>query len=1002
MRAGWVVCLATGLGCSELPELDPSQFACPDQGCAPGELGVQPIRLDFGDVALGALADETLTISNSGELALQVCLQRSGGCATASEIAPTPSPYIARFEGLDAEGHWAVPAGESRALAIRLTPTAEGNAQHQLVLRHTGSNGDATIGLVGRGVAPELDFSTAFIDFGASTIGRRTTRTLTLSNRRAAPQAVSVTPLSQQAVLFGASVDGMDTATGATLSAIVPAEGALDIEVWFEAAGVATVTSALTVQYCSECFQTVALSGHGVKPTFEVVPTVLDFGTKAIGAMSTKRANVRNTGAVDVEVTRAVLAMGTSPEFSVIPAQALPAVLAPMDELVVDVRHTGVAPGRADGHVRIETTAWNDPGTSGDESVGLVEVVAVNNGPDVQVLPASIDFGTVSINGVSRRPLIIENGGNADLRVTAVELGMAGPELTLVTPPSVPITLMPAGSIEVVLQYAPVDAGVDTARVVITSSDQDEPTIVVNVRGEGGVPADCALTVAPSPVAFGFVERGRSATRSVEIRNSGGDRCSITRIALTGDPALSLLDGDHAIALEPGDPHFVVIAYGPSAYGSHAATLEIDSDDPTGAMRSVAVTGVSQDVDVTVTPPSIDFGVAPVTCRTPSHSVTINNTGIAAITLTAVGLSPSTGAEFELQAFGTPATLPAGGSVSPSLRYHPRDVGFDSGALVATLDIGGQVLDFVTPLLGEGRSNTTITDSFQQAASQKVDMLFVVDNSCSMQEEQSSLAAGLAGVLSLTAQHGVDFQIGVTTTDVDTAGEAGRLVPISSGAAADRIIDGDTVDPSAVFTRNVSLGTNGSVDEQGLEAAYLALSDPLLTGHNAGFLREAATLAVVIVSDEEDHSSRQLSFYEAFLTGLKPGGADVALSAIVGTRQPSCAGAGGRADYASRYIQVAQSTGGVAESICSGDWSSILANIALNSFGFNAQFSLSSAPVPATISVAVDGVDVPSVTAGGQTRWTYDSNANRVVFEGSSTPSAGASVEVSYTVACLP
>ena len=47
----------------------------------------------------------------------------------------------------------------------------------------------------------------------------------------------------------------------------------------------------------------------------------------------------------------------------------------------------------------------------------------------------------------------------------------------------------------------------------------------------------------------------------------------------------------------------------------------------------------------------------------------------------------------------------------------------------------------------------------------------------------------------------------------------------------------------AMRPRLRSLGTSGSGTERGLEAAYLALSDPLINTTNAGFLRNDAALA---------------------------------------------------------------------------------------------------------------------------------------------------------------
>ena len=278
------------------------------------------------------------------------------------------------------------------------------------------------------------------------------------------------------------------------------------------------------------------------------------------------------------------------------------------------------------------------------------------------------------------------------------------------------------------------------------------------------------------------------------------------------------------------------------------------------------------------------------------------------------------------------------------------------------------------------------------------DILFVIDNSCSMSEEQAALGNNFGNFIGTLTQQNIDFQIGVTTTDVDSSGEQGRLVE-PSGV---RIVRPSTPNAASVLAANVQLGTNGSYSEKGLEAAYLALSDPLINTHNAGFVRTGASLAVIVLSDEEDSSSRPLPFYESFFGSLKGPSGRFAFHAIVGTRQPNCSGPGGRADYGARYIQVAQNSGGLVDSICNTTWGPTLDSLAAGGFGRQRQFVLSSAPVASTIAVLVDGVTVPSVSSGGTQHWSYSQSTNSVDFGAGAIPAASATIDVEYTVACLP
>lgn len=181
-------------------------------------------------------------------------------------------------------------------------------------------------------------------------------------------------------------------------------------------------------------------------------------------------------------------------------------------------------------------------------------------------------------------------------------------------------------------------------------------------------------------------------------------------------------------------------------------------------------------------------------------------------------------------------------------------------------------------------------------ASVATDILFVVDDSGSMSEEQANLAANLGAFIDTLAASPVknDFRIGVTNSSVEeftvtatsgksyTAGPsagvpfpAGALVAIKTDANGNaipgallydaslyagtggwggrRILDKTSPTLVADFKANVRVGLDGSGKEQPFRAARLALSDRLLDA-NAGFLRDGARLAIVFLTDEDDCS----------------------------------------------------------------------------------------------------------------------------------------------------
>lgn len=156
-----------------------------------------------------------------------------------------------------------------------------------------------------------------------------------------------------------------------------------------------------------------------------------------------------------------------------------------------------------------------------------------------------------------------------------------------------------------------------------------------------------------------------------------------------------------------------------------------------------------------------------------------------------------------------------------------------------------------------------------------VDLLFVVDDSGSMAEEQANLARNfrvLSDALLTQLAGDADFRVAVTSTDL---GRRGAFVRSDDPACADvpLVLRSDAA-PAALdrhFACLTALGTRGSNVEKGLDAMRLALScdgpnaalfDPCCTGGRYDphcraepeFLRPDALLVVVFVADEDDCS----------------------------------------------------------------------------------------------------------------------------------------------------
>ncbi len=301
----------------------------------------------------------------------------------------------------------------------------------------------------------------------------------------------------------------------------------------------------------------------------------------------------------------------------------------------------------------------------------------------------------------------------------------------------------------------------------------------------------------------------------------------------------------------------------------------------------------------------------------------------------------------------------------------------------------------------------TNTDLWFQAQTDQVDILFVVDDSHSMAEEQEALSAGFSSFITELEATATDFHIGVITTSFDYADpDRGKLV-----GSPPVITRADNYEK--LFTRRVVVGTTGSDREKGLEAAAYALSPVMRAGANAGLVRDEAFLLVVFVSDEDDCSDRgalesegpaacyamtdQLVEVEdlvAELQATKSEASQLYLGSIVGPKKSD--GGCESAVPGHRYIGAAHATGGLVGNVCDADWSDILYELGLNATGVLTSFKLSDPAKPDTIEVSVDEEMVVQDPAQG---WSYDEETWYVSFHGDSVPPRGSQIAISYAVA---
>lgn len=227
-------------------------------------------------------------------------------------------------------------------------------------------------------------------------------------------------------------------------------------------------------------------------------------------------------------------------------------------------------------------------------------------------------------------------------------------------------------------------------------------------------------------------------------------------------------------------------------------------------------------------------------------------------------------------------------------------------------------------------------------ASDKVDILLVIDNSGSMEIERSALASRLDGFVNDLDSKGLDWRMCHTFTDKRRAIEW-------EGLGSSRVLTPSTPNRSQIFFDSLVDINEGSGNEQGIRRSL----ENLKNIGNMNCFRSDGALAIILLSDEDERSCGARSSeclnddFDALTTDNQP----ETLINYVGNRwqqnkpftfhsiviRPSINGAPAddncrqiqrnqnhAAYYGVEYAKVSLQTGGIVGSICSSNYANQL------------------------------------------------------------------------------
>ncbi|MBP9707225.1 MAG: VWA domain-containing protein [Oligoflexales bacterium] len=242
-----------------------------------------------------------------------------------------------------------------------------------------------------------------------------------------------------------------------------------------------------------------------------------------------------------------------------------------------------------------------------------------------------------------------------------------------------------------------------------------------------------------------------------------------------------------------------------------------------------------------------------------------------------------------------------------------------------------------------------------------IDILFVIDNSGSMKDEQANLSKKLFALLSFLKS--VEWQINIITTDSSCPNPSHTQLPLNSNMRDEEV--------DKLFKDYANVGIGGAGDERGISMAIgniLGEARGKCSGAPPAWMREGSKLAIIFVTDEEEGGVGSATSYGAPKTAgtNKQDKEDlrIALEKInrvpgddarvygllnLGVESKSCS----TENLISKtYIDLIDDYQGMYGNICSSDYSNILTEISQEiGFLLNMIIQLEAAPVASSINV---------------------------------------------------
>jgi len=281
----------------------------------------------------------------------------------------------------------------------------------------------------------------------------------------------------------------------------------------------------------------------------------------------------------------------------------------------------------------------------------------------------SLSFGNVAVGSTANQTVSVTNTGTATVNITGASIAGAG--FTMVGGSGA--TSVPVGqSASLQIQFAPASEGSASATLTVNSDASNAP-LTVSLNGTG---MEAIMSLSPASLNFSNVPVGQTSSQNVTITNNGNSNLTFTSATISGT-GFTMSGLSPLPTIGAGQSATFSVQFTPtSTAGATGSVVFHDNAAASPQTLTLAGSAVATGSTLTPNPGSVNFGNVVVGTTSTPQTITLTNSGNAAITINQV---TTTGTGYSASGLTAGQQIAAGGTANFSVSFAPAATGTVSG-----------------------------------------------------------------------------------------------------------------------------------------------------------------------------------------------------------------------------------------------------------------------------------------------------------------------------------